>query len=181
MGYTARQIFYVIFIFSLVASMVVTKNPAPAAYHQSCRFYVCPSSRRNLLYLFWADDVYLQVCNLFDKGLLADVPYLVILLSVAWRKLAGCIYCSLSLTKNMALFYLLFLLESFGLYGISLFSSFRGRVTERDSLTFGCLQFNSWRFGFSTGQSTKYQEKAVCLCVYYSTPCSMRHPLPSAL
>jgi len=51
-----------------------------------------------------------------------------------------------------------------------------GRITARVSLTFGCLQFNSLRFVFSTGHSTKYQEKAVCLCVYYSTPCSMRHP-----
>ena len=59
---------------------------------------------------------------------------------------------------------------------ISLSFSFRGRIIMRGSLTFGCLQFNSLRFGFSTGQSTKYQEKAVCLCAYYSTPCSMRHP-----
>jgi hypothetical protein len=92
------------------------------------------------------------------------------------RRLVGCTYCSLGLTKNMALFYLLFLLESFGRHGISLFSLFRGRITAGDSLTFGCLQFNSLRFGFLTGQSTKYQEKAVCLYAYYSTPCLMQHP-----
>lgn len=65
--------------------------------------------------------------------------------------------------------------------GISLSFLFLVLIMERDSLTFGCLQFKSWRFVFFMEQSTKYQEKAVCLCAYYSIPCSMQHPQSLAL
>jgi len=58
------------------------------------------------------------------------------------------------------------------LWHIPLFS-FPERITARDSLTFGCLMFKSCRLVFLEEQSTKYQEKVMCLCVCFSTRCSM--------
>lgn len=50
---------------------------------------------------------------------------------------------------------------------------FQALIMEGDSLTFGCLQFNSWPFGFLMEQFTKYQEKDACSCVSYFIPCLM--------
>ena len=71
-------------------------------------------------------------------------PYRVIFLSEDWRKLVGRMSYKQDLRENLAMFYLVSFLALFGLYGIFRFFSYRGQITEKDLLTFGCLPFNVW-------------------------------------
>lgn len=58
-------------------------------------------------------------------------------------------------------------LELSGFYGMYRFSLFQERIMKQDSLTSGCFQYSLSHFAFFMEQSTKYQVKAMYLCVCY--------------